>query len=120
MMLSFVKNLTTGQQLAILVGVLSALAGGTAQLTPVFGTVMAHTIVSVANLIMTVFITPILFVVTGQSGQIKAVQAMAGVESIQVNAKANQTLSALAVDQTQAKIDIVPGANAAVAATAKG
>jgi hypothetical protein len=69
---------------------------------------------------MTIFITPVLFVVSGQSNLVKTVQAMPGVESIQVNSQANKTLATLAVDQAQAKVDIIPGANAAVTATAKG
>jgi delta-aminolevulinic acid dehydratase/porphobilinogen synthase len=112
--------MTTGQKLSVLIGVLSALSGGTAQLTPVFGSIVSHSIVSVANLIMAIFVTPVLFVVTGQKNIVQTVQAMPGIESIQVNSQANKTLATLAVDQAEAKVDIIPGANAAVTATAKG
>lgn len=112
-------NLTTGQYMAIVVFMLSATAGATAQLTPVFGPTVTGLIVSIANLIMTVVVTPIIFVVTGQSSIVKAVQSMPGVDGITVNEKANKTLAQLAVDPAQAKIDVVPGAQAAVANTAK-
>ena len=45
---------------------------------------------------------------------------MPGVESIIVNKDASQALAQLAVDPVQAKIDIAPGATAAVTQTAKG
>lgn len=113
-------QLTPGQWVAIVVGVLSATAGASAQLTPVFGATLAHAIVSTANLVMTVFITPVLFVMTGQSQLVKSVQAMPGVTKIEVNAQANQTLAALAVDEANKKIEASPSAAEAVERTAKG
>ena len=113
-------NLTTGQWMAIIVGVLSAAAGATAQLTPIFGATVANLTVSVANAVMTIIVTPILFVVTGQSSQLKAVQSMPGVESITVNAQANKTLAQLAVDPAQDKIEATPQAATAVTQTAQG
>lgn len=113
-------NLTTGQWLAILVGVLSALAGATAQLTPVFGATAANLAVSVANLAMTVLVTPVLFVITGQSGQLRAVGAMPGVDKIVVNKDANKDLATMAVAQEGNKVEASPEAKDAVAATAKG
>ncbi len=44
---------------------------------------------------------------------------MPGVEKIVVNEKANATLATLAVDQTQPKIETMPDAKLAVAATAR-
>lgn len=110
---------TTAQWLAILIGVLSAVAGGTAQLTPVFGSESTHLIVSVANLVMTIIVTPVLFVITGQSGLVKTVQAMPGVDRIQVNGNATSTLAQLAIDPAQDKIEATPGQESKVESAAK-
>lgn len=106
------------QLVLILAAVLSALSGATAQLSDVFGTGTAHLIVSAASLANTL-LTSILVPLTGQVAQIKAVQAMPGVETISVNAKANQTLAALAVDEAQPKVEATPQAAAQVAQIAK-
>lgn len=110
-------NLNSTQVILIIIAVLSALSGAAAQLTDVFGATTAHTIVSASGLLSTIM-TSILVPLTGQTAQLKAVQAMPGVESIQVNAKANNTLAALAVDPTQDKIEAAPGAEQAVKKTA--
>lgn len=118
-MIVYLKNLTPGQWMAVIIGILSATAGASAQLTPVFGAGLSNTIVSVANLIMTVFVTPFLFVITGQNAQIKAVNAMPGVSQIVINEKANSTLAAIAVDPST-KVEATPEAQKTVEATAKG
>lgn len=106
-------NLNGTQIILIIIAVLSALSGATAQLTDVFGTGVAHMIVSASGLLSTIM-TSILVPLTGQTAQLKAVQAMPGVEAIQVNAKANPTLAGLAVDPAQDKIEAAPGAEQAV------
>ena len=105
--------------MAIIVGILSATAGATVQLTDVFGPGVARAIVSVANLAMTIVVTPFLFAVTGQTAQIKAVNNMPGVQSIVVNKEASTNLAAIAVDPNS-KVEAAPGAEKAVEATAKG
>lgn len=113
-------NLTTGQVVAIIFGILSAIAGATAQLTDVFGAPMAHAIVSLVNLVMTVVVAPVMFVITGQSSMVQAVQSMPGVKSIVVGSQANQTLAQLAIDPAQDKIEVSPEAKASIEKTAKG
>lgn len=100
-------NLNRNQVLAITIGVLSALAVSTAQLTDIFGPGAAKTIISVAGLLNSI-LSSILAGSTGQSGIIKDALAMPGVENIQVNRQANQTLASIAVDPAQDKIQPTP------------
>ncbi len=108
------KNFTPIQWLIILLSLNSAIAGATAQLTDLFGASVAHYIVSAvtfANTILGAFMVPF----TGQSAQIDAVRAMPGVEHIEINAMANATLAAKAMDKTMDKIAPTPEARDAVA-----
>lgn len=117
--------MTTAQKLSTVIAVLGFLAGATTQLTDLFAPlgsiapVIVKEIVTIAGLasgIAGIF----LMSMTGQVGQIKAVQAMPGVESIVVGDKANQTLAAIAVDTNQPKVDVQPGSETAVQNIAKG
>lgn len=96
-------NLTPLQIVLICSAIVSAIAGASAQLTGIFGAGTAQIIVSVATLINTIM-SSVLVPFTGQSAQLKNVLAMPGIEKITVNAQANQTLSAIAVDPTVNKI----------------
>lgn len=110
-------NLNFKQMLAILGAVLSVLMISTAQLTDLFGPGPTKLVVSAAALLNTT-ISSVLAVVTGQAATVKDVLAMPGVDRINVNANANQTLAQIAVDPTQPKIGATPEAKAAVVATA--
>ena len=112
-------NLNQNQVIAIIVAVMSVLSGATAQLTDLFGAVVAKDIVSVSGLV-TAALSAILAVVTSQGSQVRGVLAMPGVEKISVNAQANQTLASLAVDPNVNKIAPTQAAMADVTATAKG
>jgi hypothetical protein len=96
-------NLTLTQKIALLMITLNALAGGTAQLTPLFGQQIATLIVSAAALANTI-IGGWVFVLTGQQNIVKQVADMAGVERISVNENANQALAQVAVDPNQPKV----------------
>lgn len=117
--------MTTLQKMAIAIAVFSFVGGASAQLTPIFsplgpeGPIIVSIIVSLCGFVGGV-LGVIVGVMTGQAAQISAVQAMPGVQNISVNKDANSTLAALAVDPTQSKISIQPGAEAAVQQTAKG
>lgn len=112
------------QKIALTIAVLGFLAGAGTQLTDIFAPlgsiapIIVKEIVSIAG-----FVSGILGVVlsfaTGQANLVKSVQDMPGVESIVVNAKANPTVAQLAIDPAQAKIEIKPGAEAAITQTAK-
>ena len=111
-------NLNSRQILSICAAILSVLAVSTAQLTDILGPTQAKSIVSIAGLANTV-LSSVLAILTSQTGLVKSVQEMPGVEKITVNAQANQTLASMAVEPTNAKIEASPGSDAAVAKAAK-
>lgn len=96
-------NFTLAQKLAGMMVVINALAGGTAQLVPLFGASITQIIVSIATLTGTI-VSGWIFVVTGQQNIVKAVAEMPGVERITVNAQANQALAQVATDPNQPKV----------------
>jgi len=112
-------NLTRNQMIAITLAVLGVLAGSATQLTDLFGPNVAKTMVTASSLVQTI-LAGILAALTGQTAQVKDVLAMPGVEKITVNAAANQTLSAIAVDPKVDKIAPAQGDITAVTETAKG
>jgi hypothetical protein len=118
-------NLTLPQKLGLAIALLGFLATASTQLTDIlspFGSVapvIVKEVVSISS-VLSGALGIFLATVTSQSSAVKAVQDMQGVTSIRVNALANPTLAALAVDPANPKIDAVPGAAAAVAKIAKG
>jgi hypothetical protein len=115
----YVLNLTPVQIIGLILVVNGALIGSTAQLTDLFGVVVTKDIVSIASL-GNAILGGIITMMTGQGAQIKNVLAMPGVEKINVNGQANQTLAALAVDPATDKIAPTAAALSQVTATAKG
>lgn len=111
-------NLNRNQIIAITIAILGVLMASTAQLTDLFGPGVTKAIISVASLGNSI-LSSILAIVTGQTGMVKDVAAMQGVESIKVNAQANSTLAAIAVDPAQAKVSATSGDLQTVAQTAK-
>lgn len=111
-------NLTPLQIIGIILAVNGALTGATAQLTDLFGAVIAKDIVSIASLGSAV-LGGIITSMSGQGSQIRNVAAMTGVESIKVNGQANSTLATLAMDPAQNKVAPTQAAVAEVSATAK-
>lgn len=111
-------TLTPAQWIAMILVILGAITGGTSQLTEVIGPGATKVAVALASLATTI-LSGWIMVLTGQASQVKAVQAMPGVDKIVVNAQANQTLASLAVDPSQQKIETAPGAAGTVANTAK-
>lgn len=105
--------------MAITAAVLSVLMISTTQLTDLFGTGVAKTIVSAAGLANMV-LNSVIAALTGQGQMVLDVKAMPGVQHIEVNEKANQTLAKLAIDPTEDKIAPSPAAIAAVTRTAEG
>lgn len=96
-------NLTPLQIIGIILAINGALTGATAQLTDLFGPMIAKDIVSLASLGSAV-LGGIITALSGQTAQVKNVLAMPGIEKVTVNAQANQTLSAIAVDPKVDKI----------------
>ncbi len=111
-------SLTRNQILAIIIAILGVLMASTAQLTDLVGPQVTKIIQSLAGVTNSA-LAAILAIITGQSGIIKDAQAMPGVEKILINSGANSTLAAMTVDSEQPKMQAMPGAQAALAATVK-
>jgi hypothetical protein len=112
-------NLTPLQIIGIILAINGALTGATAQLTDLFGAIVAKDIVSIASL-GSAILGGIITSMSGQASQIKNVAAMPGVERISVNSQANTALATIAVsdDATAQKVVAIPAAEAAVTKTA--
>lgn len=111
-------TLNLKQWLAIVVAVLSAMAAATTQMTEIFGPTLAKSLMAGAGLLNTI-LSSILAIVSSQTGLLKDVQAMEGVDKIVVNKDASPALATLAVDPRQDKIESKLADVAAVSATAK-
>lgn len=112
-------NLNTKQIIAIVGAVVSVLMVSTAQLTDLLGPGVAKTITTVAGLV-NMLLQSVTVALTSQTSTVKDVLAMPGVDKINVNAGANQTLASIAVDQKVDKIGPTPASAQAVEAIAKG
>lgn len=112
-------NVTRNQWLQILAVVMGASIAASSMWTQLFGQATATVIVSLLGFGNTI-LAGVTYVLTGQGQQVKDVLAMDGVQKIDVNARANQTLAAIAVDPTVDKIAPLPAAVSTVEATAKG
>lgn len=112
-------NLNGKQLIAIIAAVLSVLVVSTAQLTELFGPVMAKSIVTIAGLANAI-LTSVIAALTGQASIIKDTLAMPGVESVKVNTDANKTLATIAIDPHQDKISPVSHQMEEVKAIAEG
>lgn len=113
-------NINIYQVFLIIVSVLSAVAGSTAQLTDMFGAGTAHTIVTVATF-STTLITAIMTPLVGNASMVKTVAALPGVTRVTVNTQALPAVAAVAVDANQPKVGAAdPNDRAALQAIAKG
>lgn len=112
-------NITRNQWIAIAVLALSIMMGATAQLTELFGAANAKYLVTGAGLVNS-FLAGIQLILGGQGTQVKDVLAMPGIQKVEVNAMANPTLAAIAVDPNVNKIAPTPNAQVQVESIAKG
>lgn len=110
-------NLNLKQAMAILIAILSVLAVSTTNLADLFGPQTAKIIASASNM-LNAMLAGIMAVITGQAAMVKDVAAMEGVEPIKVNAQANSTLAAIAMDPNVDKVSALSKDAATVAATA--
>lgn len=115
------SEITPIQILGGILVVNTVFAGGSAQLTDLFGATMANHILSVCILgsgicggfIMNMGGMP------SQATQVRNVLAMPGVEKIDINGQASPALATMAVDPAMNKIAPTPAAMDKVVATAK-
>lgn len=111
-------SVTRTQWIAILMLALGLIAGGTSQLTQFFGEGMAKNLASAASFLSS-FVAGLQIILGGQGQQVLDVKNMPGVEKIDINAQANQTLAKLALDPTVDKVGIASGDKDAVLQTAR-
>src|SRR5258708_9544251 len=97
-------TITPIQWMLITIAALGAISGGVAQMTDLFGPLLAKDIASAASFASSI-ISAILMPLTGQSAQIKTVLAMPGVDSLQGNRVANPTLAAIAGHPNHDKLE---------------
>jgi len=110
------NNITFKQWLQITSGIVSGLITGAALLTTLFGEDI--TLKFVAGLgIFNIILNSVGASISSQGATVKEVLAMPGVDNIDVNEKANSTLTAIAVDPNVSKISLTPTAKIAVDAT---
>jgi len=112
-------NITRTQWFAIAVLFLTILTGGSAQLTDLIGTYPTKLVISFSTL-ATGFLAGVQIILGGQGTQVKDVLAMPGIQKVEVNAQANPTLAAIAVDPTVNKIAPTQAAQVQVETIAKG
>ncbi len=112
-------NVTRTQWIAIVMLALGLIAGGANTLTEFFGAGIAAKLASAASFLSS-FVAGAQIILGGQGQQVLDVKNMPGVEKIDINAQANQTLAKLALDPTVNKVGIASGDKDAVLETAKG
>lgn len=113
-------NITRNQWLAIAILFFTILTGGSAQLTDLIGAYGTKLVIALSTL-STGFLAGLQIILGGQGQQVRDVAAMPGVERININAQANQTLATVATDPTQAKIGASsPATREVLKDTAKG
>jgi hypothetical protein len=117
--MDLLKSLTPVQRLAILIGVLTATAGSSAQLQDILLSVAAVKAIVAACALGATLLSVVLTVATSQSGQVQAVKKMPGVENIQVNDQATPALAAMAMDPGEGKVEPAPGQTQKVAQLAQ-
>ena len=96
-------KLTPLQIIGIVLAVNGALTGATAQLTDLFGALVAKDIVSVASL-GSAILGGVITAMSGIGSQISNVAALPGVDRISVNANATNGIAAAALDPAQSKV----------------
>lgn len=124
----FIRSITPLQWFGVVILFNSVLIGGTTQLAHLFipeaGVQAIGAFCTLVNAflggLVTMFGRPMSMAMSAdQATMVKAVAAMPGMDPLHVNARANSTLAALAVDPANAKIGPSPGATAAVQAIAQ-
>jgi len=103
-----VLNLTPLQIIGIVLAVNGALTGATAQLTDLFGAIVAKDIVSVASL-GSAILGGVITAMSGQATQMRNVAAIQGDDGkpavrISVNANAAPAVASVALDPTQPNV----------------
>ena len=113
-------GLTSKQWFQIVSASIGSLITGAALLQTLFGQDLTLKIVAVLG-IFNIVLSSVGAALSGQASLVRDVAAMPGVERINVNASANQTLASVAVDPDQKKVGAAnPTIMHVLADTAKG
>lgn len=112
-------HITSKQWFQIVNGVVSGFITGAALFNPLLGEKTALVVVSCLGL-FNIVLSSVGATLSSQTNLVKDVLAMPGVDKINVNAMANQTLAQIAVDPSIDKISPTRDAQASVTATAAG
>lgn len=102
------------QAIGMTIVVLGVLMVSTAQLTDIFGPAAAKTVTSLAGMLNSI-LGGWLTLINSDTATFNDTKAMTGVESIQINKNATPALAAQAIDPAEAKVEVKPGAELAVA-----
>lgn len=115
-----IKSITPLQWIGIIILFNGTLIGGSSYLADLLlNPPMVKGLIALASLV-NMFLGGLVTMFSSQGAQVKQVLAMPGVERVTVNAQANQTLSAMAVDPTVNKIAPEQKDIGAITQTAKG
>lgn len=112
-------NLTPKQWFLAAQAFVSSLITSAALLNPILGEKNALVVVAILG-IFNLAMGSVSAVLSSQNNVVKEVAAMPGVERIDINAKANQTLAAIALDPNVDKVAATAQAIPTVVETAKG
>ena len=116
---AFLKGITPLGWIGIIILFNGTLIGGTNYLKDLFlSQIIVNAIVAFASL-GNMFLGGLVTMFGSQGSIVKQVAAMPGVEPLKINASANHTLAAIAMDPSIDKVEALPSAQAQVAATAK-
>lgn len=113
------NSITSKQWFQIISGVVSSFITAGALFTTLFGEPLTLKIIACLGL-FNITLNSIGAALSGQGNLVKDVLAMPGVEKINVNGAASQTLAAIAIDPAVDKIAPTLAAQQAVTNTAKG
>lgn len=112
-------NIQPKQWLQIIGGSIGGLITAAALFNPIFGEALALKIVAGLGM-LNIIINSISTALSGQAALVKDVAAMPGVEKITINAEANPTLAAVAVDPNVDKVAPIRQDMDVVTQTARG
>jgi hypothetical protein len=127
------RNVTTLQWIGIIILFNTTLLGGASQLADLALSIVAVKAILAFATLGNGFLGGLVTMFGGSNAQaqnviadpqaqgtlVKAVSRMPGIDPLHVNAQANATVAALALDPANEKIDIAQGATAAIQAIAK-
>jgi hypothetical protein len=112
-------NLTNKQYLAIAMAILGVLAASSSQMSEFLGPNTSKAVAGGAGFVNTI-LAAIMAAITGQISQVRDVQAMPGVERIEVNTQDSPVLAVMAVSAQETKVTPQAGTGPTLERIAEG